>query len=99
MGISDIFCGVISTRARDPPSDIRVSFGQQALCLLNGPYDRTISGAAAEIAIHIGDDVGFARVRLPIEQALGGHDHARGTESALEAIFVDERLLQRMKRS
>src|SRR5918997_1245928 len=92
-----MFCGVVSTRAPDPPSDIRAPFDQHALRFLNRPHDGTVSGAAAEVAFHICDDGGFTRVRLPIEQALGGHDHAWGAESALEAILVDERLLQRMK--
>ena len=62
---------------------------------LEGIVDRTIPGAAAEVA--------FQRVRqvrpLLLVERGGRHDHARGAKAALEGLRVEEGLLHRMQRA
>jgi hypothetical protein len=60
-------------------------------CILDG----VVARAPAEIALETEWEVFLLLVR----EASGCHDHARGTEPALEGLCIEERLLHRMKRT
>jgi hypothetical protein len=55
-----------------------------------GTKDLRVAGAAAEIAGHPFDDIGFSGIRLMVEQAASGHDLAGRARTALQAVVVDE---------
>ena len=59
--------------------------------------DHLISGAAADVRVHIGANLFPSRIRVLGEQALGQQDHSRSTETALKTAALDEGLLQRMQ--
>ena len=42
-------------------------------------------------------DIMFCRCRIAIEQRLGAHDDARGTETALKGRMIDKGLLERIQ--
>ena len=55
--------------------------------------DGVIAGAAAEVALETEREIFL----LFFRKACGCHDHARGAESALERLRIEERLLHRME--
>ena len=55
--------------------------------------DRTIAGAAADVALQRGAEIGA----LCLVQRGAGQNHPRGTEAALESLRVEERLLHRVR--
>src|SRR5471030_1978619 len=55
--------------------------------------DVLVAGAAAQIAFDPVADLVVRGIRVAGEQVRGGHDHAGGTEAALEAVFLPERIL------
>src|SRR5947208_86816 len=59
----------------------------------HGVDDVLIPGAAAQIAFDAMADLGVRGRRVPLEQLLGRHDHARRAESALESMLIPEGLL------
>src|SRR5487761_315418 len=65
--------------------------------MLGGPPDRTDDVLIARTPADLpGDrlaDLGFRRVRVAVEQPPRGHHHARRAETALEAVALDEPLL------
>lgn len=63
----------------------------------NGSYDLGISPAAAEISRHEFADFCGCGVGFSVQQAFRGHDLAGCTKSALQAIFLDKGLLDRME--
>ena len=63
----------------------------------NGPYDLGISPATAEISRHEFADVCGCGVGFSVQQAFRRHDLAGCTKSALQAIFLDKGLLDRME--
>ncbi len=52
-----------------------------------------MSAAPAKVGLHVRADFRIARIRLPIQQGLGPHDHARDAIAALRRLFQLERPL------
>jgi len=46
-----------------------------------------VSAAPAKVGLHVRPDLRIARIRLPIQQGLGSHDHARDAIAALRRLF------------
>src|SRR5258706_3682113 len=67
--------------------------------LLDRAHDRDIAGAAADVAVHVMDDLLARRLGVLVQQRLGGEDHPGRAEAALEGELVDEGLLHRMERA
>src|SRR5437588_11240743 len=65
--------------------------------ILDSTHDVLVTGAAANVALKGLANLGFARVGIVLEQLVGGHNHARGAETALEAMFLPEALLNGMQ--
>src|SRR5262245_42345017 len=65
--------------------------------LLDGRDDAVVGTAAAEIAIHVLDDLLAARVLVGGEKLGGFHDLARLAVPALRYGLLDPGLLQRMR--
>src|SRR5512144_5246 len=61
-------------------------------------HDLVVARAPAEIAGQPVADLGLRRVGRALEQRLGGHQHARGADAALQRGALQELLLQRMER-
>src|SRR5262249_8950197 len=59
--------------------------------------DPIVGAAAAQVAVQAGPAVLLARVRIAVEQRLGGHDHAVDAVTALSRLLGDEGALQRMR--
>src|SRR5258707_10564855 len=59
---------------------------------VEGVLDRTIAGAAADIAFQRGAEI----LPLRLVQRGAGQDHAGGAEAALKSLRIEERLLHRM---
>ena len=59
--------------------------------------DRTVAGAAAEIAGHMGGDLGTGRRAARLVEREQRHDEARRTETALRAVRINQRLLYGVK--
>src|ERR1700682_118755 len=56
-------------------------------------FDRTIAGAAANVALQRGAEI----LPLRLVQRRAGQDHARSTEAALKALRIEKRLLHRVR--
>src|SRR5580765_4351510 len=61
---------------------------------LDGGDDVLVAGAAAVVAFDSVADLGLRRIGMRREEVHRGHDHAGGTESALQAVLLPEPLLQ-----
>src|SRR5262245_10843896 len=59
--------------------------------------DAVMGAAAAEIGRQRRAHIRRVRLRIAVEQLLGGHDHAIGTVAALRRLLLDERRLQWMR--
>src|SRR5919197_3137750 len=59
--------------------------------------DVVVPGAAADVAFDGVPDLVIGGVGRVVEEVCRGHDHPRGTEPALQAVLVPERLLERME--
>src|SRR5215212_10785040 len=59
--------------------------------------DAGVSAAAAEVTRQPLMDLVEARVGVPVEQGLGGHDEAGRAEAALLGVVLDEGRLERME--
>src|SRR6476646_9600538 len=64
---------------------------------LDGLHDVHVAGAAAQIPGDRLADVLFAWLRVAAEQGVTRHHHARGAEAALEAVLLEEPLLNRIE--
>src|SRR4051812_5339516 len=62
----------------------------------DGVDDRLVAGAAADVAGDAVDDLLPRRLRIVVEQRLGGHQHPRGAIAALGRKVFHEGGLQRM---
>src|SRR5687768_12157342 len=58
-----------------------------------------MSTAAAEVLIHLLDDLLPRRLGVLLQQAISAHDHPGGAEAALKGALIDEGLLQGMELS
>src|SRR5215831_2571961 len=87
-----------STERREMSFSIMVMASALPRCALDGRDDAVIGAAAAEIAVHVCDDLGAARLRVEPEQFGGLHDLAGLAVAALRHLFGDPRLLQRVRR-
>src|SRR5215813_6321903 len=69
--------------------------------LFRGPQDRLddvlVAGAAAEVARQRPAHLFLGRIRVGVQQCLGGHHHPGGAEPALQAVLLLEALLQRVQ--
>src|SRR5215211_2562518 len=63
---------------------------------LHGLHDVLVARATAEVAFETLPDLLLRRVRLLLEEAYGGHDHARRAVAALQPVRLVEGLLHRM---
>src|SRR5215468_4987496 len=65
--------------------------------LLRGPQDRLhyvlVAGAAAQVARQRPAHLFLGRIRVGVQERLGGHHHARGAEPALQPVLLLETLL------
>src|SRR5262245_19174643 len=61
--------------------------------VLDGADDVVVAGAAAQVPLELMPDVGLARALVALQDLVGGHDHARGAEPALEPVLLPEALL------
>src|SRR5207249_7573034 len=69
--------------------------------VFGGPLDRlddiVVARAATEVALELVPDLVFRRLRVAFEHLVGGHDHARRAEAALEPVLLPEALLDRVQ--
>jgi hypothetical protein len=63
----------------------------------DGIDDPLVAGATADVARHLLPDGLPAGCGVGVEQMQGAHEHARRAEAALQAVVLDERLLQRVQ--
>ena len=81
----------IRTPPRRGPGLHRLGRGQDGL------HDVLVAGAPAEVALEADADGGLVERAFALpDQAVGGHDHARGAVPALQAVVLVERLLERV---
>ena len=59
--------------------------------------DVVVAGAAAQVALETFAHLGFARVRVLVEQAGRRHDHPRRAVTALQPVVLHERPLHRVQ--
>src|SRR4029077_17969674 len=78
--------------AAPPPS-----LGHLLRRVLDRLDDVVVAGAATEVAFEAVANLGLAGALVPLEELVGGHDHARGAEAALEAMLLPEALLDRVE--
>src|ERR671921_2630717 len=81
-----------------PPLGCRV-LGHLVLVLLDkldGLHDVLVARAAAQIPFQAFPDLLLRRVGILLQQADGGHDHARRAVAALQSVRLVESLLHRM---
>src|SRR5918997_1965193 len=64
--------------------------------LLHGLDDVLVAGAAAEVALQVLPDLLLRGVRVLLEEADGGHDHARRAVTALQPVRLVEGPLHRV---
>src|SRR5579871_5259656 len=60
-------------------------------------HDVLVTRATAQIAVQAMADLFFRRVRIPVDDLFRRHDHARGAESALQAVLIPESFLHGMQ--
>src|SRR5712692_1304321 len=65
--------------------------------VLNGFDDVDVAGAAAQIARDPPTDLLLGRIGVGSEQRFRAEEHARRAESALQAVLLEETLLQRVE--
>src|SRR5579871_653740 len=78
-------------------SDATCSCGASFCGAQNRADDPIVAAAAAKIARQCFAHLGFGGMWRPVEQRLGGHDHAVDAIAALHRLFCNERGLQRMR--
>ena len=66
---------------------------------LHGLKNHYVPGATADVLIECFADLGLGGIRVPVEQHLGGQDHAGAAESALDGSRLEVRGLNRMQRA
>src|SRR5687767_14792462 len=66
-------------------------------CVLDSLNDVLIPGAAAEIAIQPVSNLFARRVRIPVDDLRGSHDHARRAVATLKAVTFPEPFLHMMQ--
>src|SRR5215218_4008485 len=79
------------------PSPPRLLVGIGISSLENSLAHAGIGAAAAEVTGQPLVDLAEARVRVLVEQGLGGHDEAGRAEAALLGVVLDEGRLERME--
>src|ERR1700682_1603319 len=65
--------------------------------VLNGFDDVDVARTPTQVARDTPPDLRLGRVGQPGQQGLRAEQHARRAESALQAVFLDETLLQRVQ--
>ena len=97
--ISSSACDV--TASRSPRARLSRSAGLGPAHLVGGPqhglHDVLVAGAAAQVARERPPDLVLGRVRVLVEEGLGGQHHPGRAEAALEAVLLLEPLLQRVQ--
>src|ERR1700730_7225955 len=86
-----------STLRREILVSIMVMTSALPRCALDGGDDAVISPAAADIAVHMRDDVGARRLRILGEKLGRLHDLAGLAVAALRHLLGDPGFLQRMR--
>src|SRR5215213_7873335 len=92
--------GSITMQKAIPPVAFKKSLRSMSglLCgLLDGGDDAGVGAAAADVAVHVTEDLVAARAFVRGEELGGLHDLARLAVAALRHGLVDPRLLQRMR--
>src|SRR4029079_5998545 len=64
---------------------------------LDGLDDVVVPGAAAEVPLERLADLVVGRIRVPLEDLGGGHDHPGRAVAALERVVLVERTLERVQ--
>jgi len=86
------------TRHRSPRSRARCDWlGHFARGVSDGCNNVLVAGAPAYIAAESLANVGVRRVGLAIKEVMRAHDHAGGTEAALQAVLLPEPVLKGMQ--
>src|SRR5437660_49567 len=67
--------------------------------MLDGAHDVLIAGAAADVTFETLANLSFSRIGVVLEQLVRGHNHARGAETALQAMLFPECILDRVQAS
>src|SRR3954466_8566287 len=73
--------------------------GQGGLPLLHGLHDVLVARAAAQVAFELFADLRFGGVGMALAQVQRAHHHARGAETALQAVAFLEGGLHRVQRA
>ena len=60
---------------------------------LDGLDDVLIAGATAEIPLNATSNLGFAWLRIPLQELISRKYHARGAVATLQSVFFPETLL------
>src|SRR5215472_17249708 len=66
-------------------------------CIEDGADDFVVAGAPAEVAGEPVARLGLGRIRIAVQQCLGGDQQARRAEAALQRCMFQEFSLQRMQ--
>ena len=66
---------------------------------LHGAHDVLVAGAAAQVAFQAVADLLGRGIGRVLQQFVGGEDHPRRAEPALQAVLVPERFLDRVQRA
>src|SRR5207245_11379859 len=61
--------------------------------ILHGGDNVLVTGAAAEIAVDALANLAIRRVRVPFQEIMRAHDHARRAEATLQAVLLPASLL------
>src|SRR5579885_2251271 len=64
---------------------------------LDGAHNILIAGAATDVAFETFANLSFGRVGVMLEQLVRGHNHARRTETTLQAMLFPEAYLDRVQ--
>jgi hypothetical protein len=65
--------------------------------VLHCAYNILVASTAADVALQPFANLGLAGVGVIFEQLVGSHNHARGAEAALQAMFLPEAFLNGMQ--
>src|SRR5579872_1650482 len=67
--------------------------------ILNSFHNVLIASAAADVPFETLTNLSFGRVGIVFQQIIGGHNHAWGAETALQAMLLPESFLDRVEAS
>jgi hypothetical protein len=80
----------------DPRGSLSASF-HRGRGLFNGIEDAGVRAAAAEVVVHLADDLFASRPRGLQQQSVRVKDHPGRAETALKGVMLQKRFLDRMQ--